>query len=165
MNKEIRNKKGCRASRRTVSALIAASLLAASDELIKQAVEKGKIDNGVIYKTNGFAEIEKHHNHGFAMNRLDNREDIVAAVSVAALTGQTVVTCLTALTDDDIIANAANIFLLAGALSNTLDRIRFGYVVDYLKVGKKKRAIYNISDFFIFFGAILSIIRAICSKE
>ena len=157
--------KGIKAFRRTIIVGIAASFLATADELIKRAIEKGKINNGVIEQTKGFAEIEKHHNHGFAMNRLDNREDIVTAVSVAACTGQTVMTYLTALSDEDIITNAINVFLLAGALSNTYDRVRFGYVVDYLKVGKKKRAIYNISDFFIFFGAILAIIRAICSKE
>ena len=156
--------KGIKAFRRTIIVGIAASFLATADELLKKAVEKGKINNGVIERTKGFAEIEKHHNHGFAMNRLDNREDIVTAVSVAACTGQAVITCLTALTDDDIVANAINVFLLAGALSNTYDRVRFGYVVDYLKVGKKKRAIYNISDFFIFFGAILAILRAVFSK-
>lgn len=157
--------KGIKAFKRTIALGVTASLLAAADELIKKAVEKGRINNGVIERTKGFAEIEKHHNHGFAMNRLEKREDIVTAVSVAALTGQTVMTFLTALTDDDIMANAINVFLLAGALSNTFDRIRFGYVIDYLKVGKRKRAIYNISDFFIFFGAILSIIRAIFTKQ
>ncbi|MCR4890914.1 MAG: signal peptidase II [Lachnospiraceae bacterium] len=39
--------------------------------------------------------------------------------------------------------------ILSGALSNTLDRVRKGYVVDYIPIGKY---FYNIGDFCIYIG-------------
>ncbi len=39
--------------------------------------------------------------------------------------------------------------ILSGALSNTLDRVRKGYVVDYIPIGKY---FYNMGDFCIYMG-------------
>ena len=51
--------------------------------------------------------------------------------------------------------------LLGGAVSNTCDRMTRGYVVDYLgfnvKSKKLSNIIFNLSDFFIMAGALLSV--------
>ena len=65
-----------------------------------------------------------------------------------------------AMAKDDAVVDAANAMILAGALSNTYDRVERGYVVDYLKIGRK-RAIYNLSDFLIIFGVIIRFIKAL----
>jgi signal peptidase II len=50
--------------------------------------------------------------------------------------------------------------LAGGGLSNLFDRYTKGYVVDYLRFpfGPKKlrRIIFNVSDFFVFMGALLT---------
>lgn len=49
--------------------------------------------------------------------------------------------------------------LTAGGLSNLVDRERKGHVVDYFwfpRKRRKRRIIYNISDFFVFLGAFLT---------
>lgn len=137
-----------------------AASLAMVDNSIKEKIEDGTIDNGVIDKTRGFAEIEKHHNKGLPLNKLDNHTKEITAVSCAVLVFQAFTTLYDALEKEDFVTDTANALILAGALSNSYDRVERGYVVDYLKVGRKK-AIYNISDFFIIIGVIIRFIKAL----
>lgn len=137
-----------------------ASALALIDNHVKNKIEAGEINNGVINQSNGFAEIEKHHNYGLPMNKLDKYPKAISYVSAFALIFQSLNTVNDALEDDDAIKDTANAMILAGALSNTYDRLERGYVVDYLKIGKK-RAIYNISDFLIIGGVIIRFIKAL----
>ena len=134
--------------------------LAMLDNSIKNSIEDGGIDNGVIKHTKGFAEIEKHHNKGLMLNKFSNKTKEVTALSVFVMFFQALITLNDALEKDDAVTDMANAFILGGALSNTYDRVERGYVVDYLKVGRK-RSIYNLSDFFIIFGVILRLIKAI----
>ena len=47
--------------------------------------------------------------------------------------------------------------ILSGALSNAIDRLQFGYVIDYFTVvyGRLKRIIFNLGDWFLFVGMTL----------
>ena len=53
-------------------------------------------------------------------------------------------------------------FLLGGALSNTYDRLKRGYVVDYFRlnvpVKRIRNLIFNVSDFCILLGAALIVL-------
>ena len=143
-----------------VSALTGiAVILASADGIIKSLVDKDVIKNGNIDK-NGVAEIEKHHNKGLALNRLETHTKEITDISKAMLAVQAINTALHAVKEDDPIGDAANAIILAGAMSNTYDRISKGYVTDYLKVGKKT-VIYNISDFFILGGTAITIMNFI----
>lgn len=133
----------------------AAGLLGALDNSIKNKVESGRINNGVIDKR-GVFEIRKHHNKGIPLNMLDKHTKGVTVAS-AVMAGVSAVNMgHQALNSDDGMMDLANTLILGGALSNTYDRVARGYVVDYLMLGRK-RAIYNISDFMIFGGIILSL--------
>ena len=116
--------------------------LAMLDNSIKNSIEDGEIDNGLM------------------LNKFSNKTKEVTALSVFVMFFQALITLNDALEKDDAVTDMANAFILGGALSNTYDRVERGYVVDYLKVGRK-RAIYNLSDFFIIFGVILRLIKAI----
>ena len=56
-------------------------------------------------------------------------------------------------------------FLLGGAFSNTYDRLKRKYVVDYFSLNVKwkrlRRIVFNISDFCIMTGALLTVIGSI----
>lgn len=134
--------------------------LAHLDNSIKNKIEDGTIDNGVIEQTKGFAEIEKHHNYGIPMNKFDKHTKVISFLSAFALIFQSLLTLNDALEDDDAVKDTANALILAGALSNTYDRLERGYVVDYLKFGKKQ-VIYNISDFFIIIGVVIRFIKTL----
>lgn len=53
--------------------------------------------------------------------------------------------------------------LLGGAYSNTYDRLVRGYVVDYfgfqVKNERLRNIVFNISDFCIMIGALISVLR------
>lgn len=132
--------------------------LAMGDNYIKNRIEDGTINNGVIDKL-GIAEIEKHHNKGIPLNKFSDRTKEITALSAAVLTGQIINSISTAAAAEDGVLDFANTLITAGALSNTYDRISRGYVVDYLKVGRKK-AIYNLSDFMIIGGVILTVFNS-----
>lgn len=136
-----------------------ASVLALFDNSIKKKIEDGTINNGVIEKTNGFAEIEKHHNKGIPLNKFDNHTREITLISSIVLIVHAMRTGYQAMQNEDGIYDIANTLILGGAMSNTYDRISKGYVVDYLKIGKK-RAIYNISDFLIIGGVTITIIKS-----
>jgi signal peptidase II len=66
---------------------------------------------------------------------------------------------------DDSIALA---FVLGGALGNIVDRIRFGYVVDYadLHFGEwRPFLIFNVGDAAITIGVLLLLFRALLTRE
>lgn len=58
-------------------------------------------------------------------------------------------------------------FILGGAIGNLIDRVRLGYVVDFIDVyyGTAHWPAFNIADSAIFVGAILMIITSFKSHE
>jgi signal peptidase II len=46
------------------------------------------------------------------------------------------------------------VFILSGAISNLLDRLFFGYVIDFLG-GLKWQTVFNLADIYIIIGCIL----------
>lgn len=63
--------------------------------------------------------------------------------------------------------NCAYALILSGALGNVLDRILFGYVVDFLDfdLGFYRWPTFNVADIAIFIGAAMIIIDAIFWSE
>lgn len=45
--------------------------------------------------------------------------------------------------------------MIGGGLGNLVDRVRQGYVVDFLYFNIKKWPVFNLADFFVFAGAII----------
>lgn len=52
----------------------------------------------------------------------------------------------------DFLNSCCLLFVLAGAISNFFDRIRFGFVIDYLEL--RYFTIFNLADVMIFFGVL-----------
>ncbi len=107
---------------------------------ITDCIIKSKIKEPLITK-----------NRGFAHNRLDDHQYVVAAVSAIL----TVFFAKRAVFGNDRSAGSA--LILGGALSNTYERIFKGYVTDYIKIGS---TVYNISDFAIFAGAFMIALKS-----
>jgi len=55
------------------------------------------------------------------------------------------------------------IFILSGALSNLIDRLRFGYVIDYIDL--KFWPVFNIADSSVTTGIILLMLIMLVNKE
>lgn len=106
--------------------------------------------------------LTKHHNRGAALNTGEKRPKIVKWISVA-LTGAATVLflCSFGFAGRKLLRTGLSL-LLGGAFSNTYDRMRRGYVVDYFRlnvpVKRIRNLIFNISDFCIMLGAMLAVL-------
>ena len=105
-------------------------------------------------------KLRKYHNKGVAFNTFDKKQPMVAVVS----------SVLTVFLGGALFVAEKNhenhgyrlglAFLLGGAMSNSWDRLKRHYVVDYFSVNTKckklKDIVFNISDCFIMTGALLT---------
>jgi signal peptidase II len=57
--------------------------------------------------------------------------------------------------------------LIGGALGNLIDRVRFGYVIDFIDmgIGNLRWFTYNLADAFITVGAIFLLAREFFRKK
>ncbi len=91
------------------------------------------------------------HNRGFAGEKLSTRPEIVRAASLLlTVFGISFIFLMPEETFADRIRKGGWSLIMAGGLSNTLDRMVRHYVVDYIPKGKY---VYNLGDFAIGAGA------------
>lgn len=130
------------------------------ETLIKQKREEN-IENKEYLNENVL--ITTYHNYGAFLNGGDKNPFIVKMISVLLTLGLTVLFILTFTRYGKKQLRAGLALLLGGAYSNTYDRVKRGYVVDYLNFpklpGRIKHIVFNISDFCIMIGACLIVIK------
>ena len=104
--------------------------------------------------------IRKHHNKGMMLNAGQKRRRLVAVVSLAFTLVLTLVFVVSLGHRGNNLLRLGLSLLLGGAFSNTYDRLRRGYVVDYVSFPVKwqgfRKIVFNCSDFCIIIGAMIS---------
>ena len=127
---------------------------------IKQKREKNTEKKDYL---NGNVQITTYHNYGAFLNGGDKNPFIVKMISVLLTLGLTILFFMTFTKYGNKQLRSGLALLLGGAFSNTYDRVKRGYVVDYLNFpkmpGRLKQIVYNVSDFCIVIGACLIVIR------
>lgn len=134
------------------------------DLWIKNQIERKGVEGVTSPILGGRLIIGKHHNKGAVLNLFQRRRPVVAALSV----GMTVVALLVFLLSLGQHGNrllcVGLSFVLGGAFSNTYDRLHRKYVVDYVSFGvpwkRFRNILFNISDFCIIIGALLTAMGA-----
>ena len=116
--------------------------------------EYKEILGGKLYLT-------KYHNEGAFLNLGEKRKKIVAAVSMVLSVFCLIVFILTFFKKGNTFLKTGLSLLLGGAFSNTYDRLKRKYVVDYFgfrlkRFPKLSKVVFNLSDFFIVIGAIMA---------
>ncbi len=134
------------------------------DFFIKNYIELNRKE-GITEKILGGAIlIRKHHNRGFMMNKGSNRQTFVAVVSLVLAVCCTCMFAITLGKSGKNLLNTGLALLLGGAYSNTYDRLKRKYVVDYFSFGVPinsiRRIIFNISDICIMLGALFIVITS-----
>ncbi len=108
---------------------------------------------------NGKIILKKYYNTGAAGNFLSNYPKAMRCIHAAALGGVAAELLRLLGRRDAGIAKLGLSFLAGGGLSNLYDRIRKGYVVDYVSFAfgpdRFRKLVFNIADFFVFAGALL----------
>lgn len=129
---------------------------------IKHHIEKTKKIGGEEKKLGGLLLIRRHHNKGAFLNAGEKNSSAVMALSVLLTAVLTLIFILTLGTAGKGLLKWGLTLLLGGAYSNTYDRLVRKYVVDYVSFPVPfpwlKRIIFNIGDFCIMIGALLSLI-------
>lgn len=111
----------------------------------------------------GNVQVITYHNYGAFLNLGEKNPFIVKAVSVIFTFMISVLFILTFTRFGNKELRTGLAFLLGGAYSNTYDRVKKGYVTDYLIFpklpGKIRNVVFNISDFCILIGCCLILIK------
>ncbi len=128
---------------------------------IKNKIEETKKEGQTEERCGGFLLIRKHHNKGAFLNTGQHRPKLITAVSLLLTAVLSVFYIVTLGTAGKGLLKWGLTLLLGGAYSNTYDRLARKYVVDYvsfdLPFGLKK-IIFNIGDFCIMIGALVTAI-------
>ena len=106
--------------------------------------------------------LTKHQNYGAAFNTGERRPGIVKGISVLLTVLAAIFFIFSFGTVGKGMLKFGLSLLLGGAFSNTYDRLRRGYVVDYFRLNVPAKRIwnliFNISDFCIVIGAVLVVL-------
>ena len=106
--------------------------------------------------------LEKYYNKGAAGNFLETKPGLLKKIQTFLMAVVGIWFYSSMKKQDSFFQKTGIAFLIGGGFSNLFDRYTKGYVVDYMKFsfGPKwfRRLIFNISDFFIFIGAILTVL-------
>lgn len=141
------------------SILLAASILGA-DTVIKK---KREADTTKKEYLNGHVQIMTYHNYGALLNSGDKKPLVVKIISIILTFALTVLFVISFTKFGNRELRAGLAILLGGAYSNTYDRMKKGFVTDYLNFpklpGRFGKIVYNVSDFCILIGCCLIMIK------
>ena len=130
--------------------------LFAADSAMKSWIEKTDtvsesperaVFQGVAFK--------RYHNRGAMMNLGEERQQLVAVLSLVFSAFVTGIFAVTLGMKGKRLLKTGLALILGGAYSNTYDRLRRKYVVDYITFPKISTMVFNLSDFGIMIGAML----------
>lgn len=132
---------------------------------IKNGIENKKTEGETEEVFHGKLLLRKYHNKGAILDAGEKRSGLVALISLLMTLALTVVFLLTFSIKGGRLLKTGLALLLGGAYSNTYDRLRRHYVVDYVSFPVKNRAIrrivFNISDFCIMIGALCMVLGSL----
>lgn len=135
-----------------------------AEHFIKGYVEQHFEENADKEACGGRLLLTKYHNKGAFLEFGSRKRVFVKWISVCITLIATLMFLLTMGKAGKRLLKTGLALLLGGAFSNTYDRLKRGYVVDYFRFNVKwdglRRVIFNISDFCIIIGAMLSALSA-----
>ena len=129
-----------------------------TDLAVKQEVERNPEFEKERIFLNERIRIQKLHNYGTAGGKFTDRMPEIIKSSGLLTFGSIAAFLRVLMKGGSVIQKLGFAFLTGGALSNLYDRCKKGYVVDYVSFRTPWRwlsnLVFNLSDFFIFTGAL-----------
>jgi len=127
-------------------------------------------DAPVMSFLNDIFRIEYAENHGAFLSLLANMPDEIRFWILTVINGVVLIGLAVYLLAARSISSASFLplaLVVAGGVGNLIDRIRFGYVVDFLNlgIGNLRTGIFNIADMFITAGFLLMAWAMIFGEE
>ena len=130
-------------------------LIVLIDRVVKILVNRYISLNKVIDIIKNFIYITNVHNHGAAFSIMYGERIMLILISIVFLG------LIIYYIKKHNKYNIEFIFVVGGLIGNLIDRIIFGYVIDYIGVSifKYNFPIFNIADSFIVIGALIFVLR------
>lgn len=137
-----------------------------TDFFVKKHVEQHLPENRILYRCKGKVRFLKVHNRGTAFSRKEKDPEKIKRFSLIAIL------CVFGAMLSEMRNHKGNkgvspqsigyALMLGGACSNLYDRVKRGYVTDYISyrfryLKKLRKYFFNLSDVCIFAGALLQI--------
>lgn len=145
------------------------ALVTTIDLAIKHWVEKHMTFQREEPLPGGVGSLRRVHNKGMMLNIGDGKPNLVKYLSlVVMILVSGVQVCLLGkkgYTNEKI----GLALILGGAISNTYDRVKRGFVVDFIGFNFKNKKLssvtYNLGDFAIFLGGAVTVCTTLFSKK
>lgn len=117
----------------------------------------------------GHAFFRRVHNKGMMLNSLEKYPQTIKTASVLACAVLWFWEGILLKKPGYKVVKLGTALMAGGAAGNTYDRLKRGYVVDYLGFKSKNKKLtditFNLSDFALFGGALLTILGALSGRE
>ena len=143
--------------------IIIALLILLTEWKIKNYIEAVYDDSRQELIANNTIRLRKYHNYGAFLNIMETKKKLLHMISIIFTLVTTVFFLFTLCHKGNHILKLGLSLLLGGAFSNTYDRLSRDYVVDYFSFcspfPKLNRIVFNISDFCIIIGTLLTVLK------
>ncbi len=142
--------------------LILSAAAVAIDQILKTLVSQNLKPNGNVTAIPGLLNFIYLENRGAAFGILQNKQwFFVAATSIITIA---IIILLFRYSHHNFFSYAAAALIIAGGLGNLIDRVRLGYVVDYISVSFFP-PIFNFADICVTIGTVFLIIHLLFFAE
>lgn len=138
-----------------VTILVVAGLVGI-DQVIKVLVSNSLAPNGAVTVIPGVVEFRYVENTGAAFSFLEGQQVLLIVLTSVVLV--VVAALLVFRRPQDKLERLSFIMILAGGLGNLINRIAYGYVVDYINLLFMRFAVFNFADCLVCVGFVLLII-------
>ena len=141
-----------------IAVIVVVGVLLATDQIIKYFVLTKLKPTGTVTVIPGLLEFTYVENTGAAFGLFKNIRWLVVAVTVIAIVA--IIVLLFRYRHHSFFSYAASALLISGGIGNLIDRMAYGFVVDFIHV-LFFDYIFNFADCCITVGAVLFVIHVL----
>lgn len=145
---------------RSVFAFLTAFLVLALDRITKILAVKGLASNGSVDVIPGIFSMTLVHNTGAAFGMFKGMTAVFSAVSLVVAVSISIYILMNK-TIDRILAVSLGL-ILGGAIGNMIDRVWFGYVIDFFDL--HVWPVFNVADSCITIGTVILAVNILFRK-
>lgn len=137
----------------------------ASDQFSKFLIVKNITENSRIVLVKDFFNITYVKNFGAGFSIMQNQRLFLTAFTIIAV--GVVTYLLIKSKNSEALNRVCYLLIIGGAIGNLIDRIKFGYVIDFLDfyIFGYDFPVFNIADSFITIGSILLIVSILLESK
>ena len=146
-------------------AILAAVLLSAFDQLTKHLAVHSLADGKVIRIIPGVLELTLVFNTGAAFGLGQGGQMLFTAMAFLISVGVLIWLYRSIRGAGGFLRQAALVLILAGALGNALDRIRWDYVIDFIYIRLIDFPVFNVADICVTVGCVLLLLDMVVGDK